>query len=173
VKRSGTTFLLMIGILLATASCGYRVASRNRLDQRIQSIHVLPFENETSTFRVEQILTRAVIHGFVRKSGFEVAADPARADAVFQGVVSRVTANPVIFGQETFGSTFLVTLDAKVEVKERSSGEVLFQNDRYIFREQYVINVDVENFFSELNPALERIAEDFASSVVAAILEQF
>ena len=42
-----------------------------------------------------------------------------------------------------------------------------------MFRDQYVINVDVENFFSELNPALERIGQDFAASVVVGILEGF
>ena len=43
----------------------------------------------------------------------------------------------------------------------------------YLFREQYVINVDVRNFFSELNPALGRIADDFAASVVTTVLESF
>ena len=59
------------------------------------------------------------------------------------------------------------------ESREQQSGKILFKNDEYIFREQYIINVDVKNFFSELNPALGRIADDFAASVVTTVLEGF
>ena len=51
--------------------------------------------------------------------------------------------------------------------------KVLFKNDRYIFRDQYQINVEVGQFCTEQYPALDRIAEDFAASVVTAILEAF
>ena len=160
-------------VLLPQLACGYRVASRNRMAPQIRTIAILPFENETTTFEVEQILTRALIRVFVQKSSYRVISDPSRADGILEGVISRVSANPVIFGQETFGSTFLVTLNARVELRERETGNVLFKSDNYIFREQYVINVDVRNFFSELNPSLGRIADDFASSVVTTILERF
>jgi hypothetical protein len=122
---------------------------------------------------VEQVLTQSVIRALVQKSGYRVTRDPAQADRILEGVISRVTANPVLFGEETFGSTFLVTLNARVELREQQSGKILFKNDEYIFREQYIINVDVKNFFSELNPALGRIADDFAASVVTTVLEGF
>ena len=66
-----------------------------------------------------------------------------------------------------------MTLQAQVELQDQRSGKVLYKNDGYIFREQYQINVDVENFFSELNPALGRVAGDFASSVVTTLLESY
>jgi hypothetical protein len=50
---------------------------------------------------------------------------------------------------------------------------VLFSNNQYIFREQYIVNIDVKNFFSEMNPALDRIATDFAAAVVASIVDGF
>jgi hypothetical protein len=165
--------LLLILALAAQGACGYRVASKNRLSPGIETIVVLPLENATSVFEVEQILTRSLVRAFVERSSYRVINDPSRADAVLKGVVSAVSANPVLFGGETFGSTFLVTLTARVELKERETGRILFKNDQYIFREQYVINADVENFFSELNPALERIASDFASSVAVTVLEDF
>ena len=174
--KTGRFAMAMVGlclVLLAQPACGYRVASKNRLSPRVKVIAVLPFENETTTFEVEQMLTQSLIRAFVEKSSYRVVRDPSKADGVLQGVISRVTANPVIFGEGTFGSTFLVTLSVRVELRERETGKVLFKNDEYIFREQYVINVDVKNFFSELNPALGRIADDFASSVVTTILEGF
>ncbi len=161
-------------LLLATqVACGYKVASNNRNAPDIGTLAVLPLENKTTTFEVEQILTRSLVRAFIEKSSYDVVSDPSQADAVFQGVISQVSANPVIFGEQTFGSTFLVTVVGRVELRERETSKLLFENNNFIFREQYVINVDVRNFFSELNPALERIADDFASSVVTTILEGF
>jgi hypothetical protein len=173
-RKNGSILTVVLALaLLGLSSCGYRVASTNRLPTGITTIAVLPFENETTTFKVEQVLTQSVIRSLVEKSSYRVTRDPAKAEGVLQGVISRVTANPVIFGEETFGSTFLVTLNVRVELRERQTGKILFKNDEYIFREQYIINVDVENFFSELNPALARIADDFGSSVVTTLLEGF
>jgi Lipopolysaccharide-assembly len=161
-------------LLLATqVACGYKVATQNRVDPDIGTLAVLPLENKTATFEVEQILTRSLVRAFVEKSSYTVVSDSSQADAVFQGVISQVSANPVIFGEQTFGSTFLVTVVGRVELRERETSKLIFESNNFIFREQYVINVDVQNFFSELNPALGRIADDFASSVVTTILERF
>ncbi|MCH6568885.1 MAG: hypothetical protein IH794_02190 [Acidobacteria bacterium] len=173
-QHNSTTARFVVAMLLITQlACGYKVASNNRMAPDIGTLAVLPLENKTATFEVEQILTRSLVRAFIEKSSYTVVSDPSQADAVFQGVISQVSANPVIFGEQTFGSTFLVTVIGRVELRERETSKLLFENNNFIFREQYVINVDVRNFFSELNPALERIADDFASSVVTTILEGF
>ena len=165
--------ILAVSTLCLWVGCGYRMASKNRVALPIRTLTVLPLRNETSTFEVEQVLTRSLVREFVRKSAYEVLNDPSQSDAVLTGVVSRLRATPVIFGQANFGSTFLVTLSARVELVERRTQKVLYRNDAHVFREQYTINIDVSNFFSELNPALDRLAEDFASSVVTEVLENF
>ncbi len=167
----GLVALLPLTWLAGQTAC-YRVASHNRLDRAISTLAITPFENATTAFRAEQIMTRALARGFVEKTRFELVEDPAQADAVLSGSIDRVSANAVVFGRGSFGNTFLVTLTASVEMRDKA-GQVLYRNDRFIFREQYVLNQDVDNFFSEVNPALERIAHDFASSVVASILEDF
>lgn len=153
-------------------SCGYRVASKNRIES-FKTVAILPLENSTTTFEVEQYLTRALIQEFVESTGFEVVESASQGDAVLRGTVHDITVNPVTFGRTSFGSTFLVTLRLSIEMTDTRNQQVIFRNNNYIFREQYVINVDVENFFTELNPALERIARDFASSVVTTVREDF
>ncbi len=169
-----TTARWAVALLLAVQlACGYKVASNNRIASDIGTLAVLTLENETTTFEVEQILTRSLVRAFIEKSSYNVVSDASQADAVFRGVISQVSANPVTFGEQTFGSTFLVTVIGRVQLRERETDKLLFENNNFIFREQYVINVDVRNFFSELNPALGRMADDFASSVVTTILERF
>lgn len=168
----GPFLTVAVFVLAGLWGCGYRVASASRTVKG-DSIAVSPFENRTTTFEVEQILTREIHRTLVRKSGYRVVNKPSEADVVMSGEITSVSAVPVVFGRETFGSAFLVTLNAKVELKDRRSGKTFFRNDNYVFRDQYETNSDVKNFFSELNPALERIAADFASSVVTAVLEDF
>lgn len=160
-------------LCIGCGNCGYRVASQNRLNPGHKSISVVPLENRTNAYEVEQILTGSLVREFIQKSTYEVVNDPSQADLELGGTVSEVRVSPVAFGQASFGSTFLVTLRTSIYLRDRGSGELLFQNNNYIFREQYVINVDVKNFFSELNPALRRISDDFASSVVTSIMEAF
>ena len=161
----------LLCIALFNLSCGYKVASRNRVLPDISSVAILPLVNATSTFALEQILTRALVREFIEKTSFRVLRSEAGADAVLQGTLSRIRANPVTFGTSSFGTTFQVTLIGSIVLQEKSGGRTIYQNDRFTFREEYVINTDVANFFSEANPALERIARDFASSVVASVLE--
>jgi hypothetical protein len=162
--------LFLSGIL---SSCGYRVAQENRLDLGFSSVAVVPLTNLTTTFQVEQRLTRALTRKIVEKTSWELRSDPNRADAVLEGEISELSVSPVAFGQSSFGTSFLVTMTVRIQLRERESGNILFSNERYIFREQYSINVDFEKFFTEENTALDRIAMDFASSVITSLLEGF
>jgi outer membrane lipopolysaccharide assembly protein LptE/RlpB len=171
MNRTGVSALLVL--VVAMSGCGYRVASKNRLPQPIHTLEVKTLENQTTTYEIEQILTRALVTELVERTSYSVVSTESGADAVLQGRIIRLTANPVTFARTAFASTVLVTVYAAIELTDRRSGAVLFKNDRYIFREQYIVNVDVENFFSEMNPALQRIAGDFAESVVVSITEGF
>jgi hypothetical protein len=160
-------------LLLVGVGCGYRVASKNRLTASYGSISVKPLVNETTTYEVEQILTRSLVSEFAQRSNLSVVNDPQRADLVMEGTVDRVSVSPMTIGRSGFASTFQVMITVSVAVKARESGETVFRENSLLFRDQYVINVEVEEFFSEQNPALGRIATDFATSVVTTVLEDF
>lgn len=166
--------LTALVFLAGAGGCGgYRSAQSLRTDLGIRSVSVLPLENRTATLGVEQTLTRALVHAFVEKSPWKVIETPSSADAVLTGTVTSSYANPVIFGSRTLGTTFLVTVRMQVELKNRRNGETLFQDNSYTFREQYQINADPTLFFSEQNPALDRIAADLAGALVSTVLERF
>lgn len=155
------------------AGCGYRVAAKTQAVHPFKTLSVSPLQNRTSIPRLEQILTQALRKEFVQGTGFTVVDSPSNADSVLEGAVTYVRVSPITYGEASFGSTFLVTIRVQVVLKDVREGKELFRSDNLVFREQYIINVDLENFFSELNPALERIALDFASSVVTTIREDF
>ena len=89
------------------------------MDAGPKSIAVVALENRTGTFEVEQILTGALIREFVQRSDYKVVNDPGDADWEMGGSVLLVRVSPVAFGQASFGSTFLVTLQASIYLQDR------------------------------------------------------
>lgn len=161
--------LVLISIL--PAGCGYRLRSAvSPLPEGLQSLAIPTFANETQVYKLEQRLTRAVVSEFMSRTRARITAAPEDADAVLYGEIRTLSSNPVTFGQDTFGSAFLVTVQTSVRLVRRSDGKVLWENADLVFRERYVLNPRVTEFFSEQNPALERLARDLAGSLAGAIL---
>jgi hypothetical protein len=73
----------------------------------------------------------------------------------------------------TRATTMLVTMRCDVTLTERDTEKILYQNDNFVFRNEYEISTDVKSFFEEQDPALDRMAQDFARRLVAAITENF
>jgi hypothetical protein len=42
-----------------------------------------------------------------------------------------------------------------------------------VYRDEYQISTDVQSFFEEQDPALERMSRDFAAQLVSNVLENF
>jgi hypothetical protein len=69
-------------------------------------------------------------------------------------------------------SSYLITITAKV-VLSAHDGRVLYRNDALSFREQYQSTQDLSGFIREDQPAIQRLAKDFAQTVVGDMLESF
>ncbi len=50
---------------------------------------------------------------------------------------------------------------------------MVYKNDDIVFRDEYQISTDVQSFFEEQDPALERMARDFAAQLVSNVVEEF
>ena len=163
-------------VLVAIANgCGYHVAGRsNSLPKNIRVIAVPALENKTTSYRIEQRLTTATVHEFLAKTSYRVVPDPANGDAVLRGKVLSVEAAPLLFDTATGrATTMLVTVKCEVTFEERETGKILFHSDNFLFRNQYEISTDVKSFFEEQDPALDRLAQDFATRLVAAVMENY
>jgi outer membrane lipopolysaccharide assembly protein LptE/RlpB len=166
------------GVLLAIAiggGCGYHVAGKSdALPKGIHTIAVPALENKTSSYRIEQRLTRATVHEFLAKTSYRVVSNPADADAVLRGKVLSVEAVPLLFDTSTGrATTMLVQVKCEVTFEDSATGKVLYHSDNFVFRNQYELSTDVTSFFEEQDPALDRVAQDFASRLVAAVTENY
>jgi len=167
-----TAVPLVIAALLT--GCGYRVAGHaNTLPATVKIIAVPAFENRTSTYRIEQRLTEAVVRELLVDTRYRVVSKPEDGDAVLHGVVVGIGSGAVVFDQTTGrATTILVTVTMQARLEDRR-GNVLYRNDNFIFREPYEISTDVPSFFEESGPAMDRVSHDFSRRLVAEMRESF
>lgn len=177
----GKCLCVLLGAAAAFAGCGYHVAGRNTaLPKNVTVIAVPAMENKTSTYRIEQRLTAATIHEFLSKTRYKVVSDPNGGDAVLNGKVLSLEALPLTFQSTSTATTstaqattMLVTMRCDVTLTDRASEKVLYHNDNFVFRGEYELSTDVRSFFQEGDPALERMSQDFAARLVAAVTENY
>jgi len=169
-------FAAVLGIMLTFAACGYKVRSSvGKLPSEAQSLGIPTFRNVTTQFKIEQLISRAVLREFSTRTRATVNSSGSGVDLVLLGEIHNVSSIPVTFGtqtgSQTFGSAFLVTVQMNVKLMRLKDSSIVWQNDSFLFRERYVLNSNVRDFFSEENPALERLAKNFAASLASAILD--
>jgi outer membrane lipopolysaccharide assembly protein LptE/RlpB len=162
-------------LCLLNSGCGYHTAGRlNTLPDKIGTIAVPAFINQTQTYKIEQILTTAVVQEFVTRTHYHVVSDASSgADATLQGTVLSTYTTPLTYDSQTGrAASVLVIVNMKVLLRDKQ-GQVLFQNPSYVFREQYQVTSDLNTFFEEDSPALQRLSRDFARTLLSNILEGF
>src|SRR6202166_629338 len=175
-SMSGPRLLsLAVSVAGLLSGCGYRVAGRSSsLPKSIHTIAVPALENKTTSYRLEQKLTAATVHEFLAKTSYRVVSNPEEADAVLRGKVLSLEAVPLLFDTATgSATTMLVTVKCEVTFTESTTQKVLYHTDNFIFRNQYEISTDLKSFFEEQDPALDRLAQDFAAHLVAAVRENY
>lgn len=166
--------MVLAGIALL-AGCGYHTAGHaTRIPASVRTIAVPVFVNQTQTYRIEQILTRDVVREFLARTHYQIANDAGKsADAVLKGTVVSAQAAPLTYDAQTGRiSSAVVTVSMKVSLVDHS-GRTFFENQNYTFRQQYQVSREVTSFFEEETPALQRMSQDFARTLVGDILEAF
>jgi outer membrane lipopolysaccharide assembly protein LptE/RlpB len=170
--------LAVIGALVlvaAVAGCGYHVAGRaGNLPAEWTTIAIPAFKNDTTRYRIEQRFTAAVIRQFIQRTKYRIVQDPANADAVLHGEVLSIETDPLLFNATTGQvTTMLVVVHAKVRLMGTKDEKPVYENNDMVYRDEYQISTDVQSFFEEQDPALERMSRDFAAQLVSNVLENF
>jgi hypothetical protein len=163
--------LLSLILVLDAAACGYRLSgSVQPPPDGISSLGIPTFTNQTRQFKLEQRITKAVLKEFATRTRIPISSRANGVEAVLVGEIKDLRSSPEAFGTDAFGSAFLVTVQISVKLVRLKDNAVIYENPDYVFREHYVLNSKVTQFFSEENPALERLAHDFAAGLASTIL---
>ncbi len=157
-------------VCLLTGPCGYRRA-RMSLPDHIRTLAIPAFRNTSVHYRVEQRFTQAVMEEFLRRARHvRITSDPQHADAVLLGDIRSLAYRGVVLDETGRVRVYEITVVVGVTVRDLVRQRILFDQPRFVFRGEYEIPEGPESLFLEEGPALDRIAREFARSLVSLIL---
>ncbi|HUG53144.1 MAG TPA: LPS assembly lipoprotein LptE, partial [Vicinamibacteria bacterium] len=96
--------------------------------------------------------------------------------ALVDGEILRYDATPVGFesgGARTQASRYAITVTARVRYTKTGREEPIWANESFSFRDEFDVGSDPTTILSQEGPAIDRLATQFARSLVAAMLEAF
>ena len=176
-----TVLTLLFGGVLACAgvACGYSLAGRGSfLPASIRVIGVPEFGNQTSYVEVERRFTERVRTELIGRGRYKVLPQEAGVDAVLRGTITGLSIVPANFNESQQATRYIIVVRTTIEFVDLKTNKTLWENPSLVFREEYDLPPDTQAgnpsaFFGQGSNALERVANDFARSVVSAILEAF
>ena len=160
---------------LASVGCGYHTAGHVvTVPENVKTLAIPAFLNQSQSYRIEQMLTSAVVHEFTTRTHYQILNDTSdAADATLHGTVLTTSTSPLTYDSQTGrAESILVVVSMRVSLVDRQ-GKILFQNPAYVFREQYQVSQEPSSFFEEDSPAMGRLSRDFAQTLVSSVLEGF
>jgi outer membrane lipopolysaccharide assembly protein LptE/RlpB len=165
---------LVAAICFLGTGCGYHTAGHaNLLPSDLRTIAVPAFVNQTQTYKIEQMLTGAVVQEFATRTNYQIVTASDSADATLHGTVLSTYTTPLTYDSTTGrAASILVIVTMNVSLADRQ-GRALYQNPSYTFREQYQVSQELSSFFEEDSPAFQRLSREFARTLVSNILEAF
>ena len=172
------------GSSLSLSGCGYALAGRgNFLPAYIRVIGIPNFENHTPLFEMAQMITDKIRTEFIGRGNYKIVPEGTGADAVLVGAVTNVSVVPTNFSAEQQASRYTITVTANIQLRDVQKDAELWANPAISIREEIDATSNVTNdptgfvdpsaFFNQEANALDRISNEFARSVVSAILEAF
>jgi hypothetical protein len=138
------------------------------------AVPIFQFESKGLRYRIENRFTDAVSMEILRKGrGIKVQGDISGADAVIEGSIRDFSFSGVLLDRDGRARVYEVTIVSAVTVKDLRSKKILYDNQNYVFRDNFEFSDDPRSFFNEEDPAVDRIARSFAESVVSTMVNGF
>jgi hypothetical protein len=177
IRRQIVALAAAAALTMALPGCGYSLSGRGSfLPAYIKVIGVPMFVNSTPVYDVEKRITDRVMSELIGRGKYTVKPDATGVDGLLTGEIASITLAPAAFTPDRQATRYALTLTARIEFKDMKTNKILWSNPSMQFREEFDVTTDVADpaaFFGQDTNALDRVATEFARSVVSAILESF
>jgi hypothetical protein len=150
-------------LLLIASSCGY--SGRALLPAHIKKVCIPTFENETTRYGIEQILTTTVTDAFVNDGRLSVVSE-READAMLRGVIVKYEKGPLTFDRAQTVDEFKIQIVVSIEFEDLREGKVLWKEDEFRAWKSYKESADVSGEDEALKAAIATLAADIVSRTV-------
>ncbi len=168
---------LALAWLCSLPGCGYGLVGRGGgLDPSIKRIGVPLFRDSTGKTNLDRKITQKVTEELLKRGKVDIVQTLEGVDAIVEGEIVSYQVQPVGFSggkDATTASRYAITLTAKVKYFRPGEVQPIWQNDAFVFRDEYDLGSDPSSFFDREDQGVDRLAQAFARSLVAAMLEAF
>jgi len=177
MKYSLRGLVLVLALLCVSGftEC-YKPVTKSQLPTHIKTVAVPAFQlgPQALRFKIDHRFTEAVMNELIRRGhGLKVQSEREGADAVIDGEVKNFTFSGVLLDDKGRARIFEVTIVAAVTVRDQHENRVLYDNQNFVFRDEFEFANDPRNFFNEEDPAVLRMARRFAESIVSTLVNGF
>jgi outer membrane lipopolysaccharide assembly protein LptE/RlpB len=159
--------------LLALFGCGYHFAGTGgKAPGDIQSIAVNVLSNQTAEIGIETIFTNAILNEFIRWKRLPVKP-LNEAEAVLVGSVARIKTQTASHLTRSRTLETRVTVTLSLTLIRVDTDEVLWQNKKLSYHDEYVEAANALNTNRLRREAFRRIAEFLAERIHRDLFEEF
>jgi len=171
-RRPGRLAPVLLACVLG--GCGYHLSGHTTLlSPGIKTIGIPSFVNKTDRPELEQRITAEVISQFVTRGRYQTSSREDGVDAILRGEIFNYVQTPVAINAQGRATRYEILINARVSLVRAADDKVLWQDDHFVFRRQYDVEVESLGLVSGETAAIEEVAKDFAETVVTSILEGF
>ena len=166
--RRGPWTAGVAGLALFAGSCAY-TTSTALLPAHLRAIAIPVFENATTEYTLEQVITQTVIERFVQDNHLKVV-DERSANAVLRGKITLYRNAIFGFSNTVQAQEYRVTLAVSVTLKDVVKNRELWRDDNLVKTVNYfVVDTPGQTARSELDgrkEAIQKIADEILSRSV-------
>lgn len=173
-RDSAASLSLALMVILALQACSYALVGKaSNIPEDVRTVYLKPLENQTQRIQIEQFLTQAIANELVTRQRFSLVPSEDGADAVLSGAVTGFRVAPITFDAVGRADAYEISITADVDFLRTGSDEVLWGNDRYLFKENYPVEESERDFIDLQDTALVATSQRFAETMVSDLLEGF
>ncbi len=165
--------ILCITMMSCLQGCGYTLVGRGVfLPEHLRRINVPVFENRTTQYDLETIITYKVVERLNSYKGMEVV-DLDKADGVLKGVITEYTLVPISYRSDGSVNEYRIQIRADIQLYDLVKKQVQFEQQGFIMNRDYQAAENIDDRAMMERQGWEEVAKDFAESLVSLILEGF
>ena len=162
MKKTLASFAIAVAAAILGGCAGYRWTSE--VPESLRTVAVPTFDNRTMSAELGSIVSQYVLREFQREGTFSIRRTGDSALEV-QGSIEKATRTPIAYdrGYGMRASEYRYEVTASVSLVNKSSGEVLFENRRYVGETTFLTQNDL---LTGQRDAAQRVANDIARQIV-------
>lgn len=167
-------FPLLTILAIYISGCGYAlVGTQSSLPSYMKKIAIPVFENTTSRYQLEVIVTNQVIQKFQKYKNVAISTSEEDADAILLGKITNYRQYSISYNPDGTSSEYRIEIAAEIVLKDLVKKEIYYENKNFSSYADFKASADLDTLVAMEQEAWEEAAKKFAESLAGVIIEGF